>query len=247
MRKIINEEAIIPHFQPIFCLTPFKLLGMEALSRAQTNSMLASPEMLFKAAIQYGLYEELEMLCWRKVMQQINNVCEGYKLFLNCNPYLIEGAHFSTIRSILETESFPIGNIVLEITERSAITDFKAFYEYLKRYRELGVQLAIDDVGGGYASLESIVQTKPDIVKIDRHIIKDIHEDLFKRSIVKLIVGFCRENNIVSIGEGVETKEELLAIKELGVDAAQGYLLYKPAEHIAKEQVQETEEMFIHL
>ena len=120
---------------------------------------------------------------------------------------------FERVKSIFEKFEISTKNVVLEITERSAISDFKIFYDKMKKYREYGFNFAVDDVGGGYASLESIVQTKPEVVKIDRHIISDVSKDAFKESIVRFIVSFCKENNIVSIAEGVETKEQVDFLK----------------------------------
>jgi EAL domain-containing protein (putative c-di-GMP-specific phosphodiesterase class I)/FixJ family two-component response regulator len=238
IRKIITQELIIPFFQPIFLLNPFNLYGFEALTRPQVNDMLSSPDMLFKAALQYGFYQELEILSWRKAVDYAGRFLRDKKLFLNCNPYLVEGSKFQTIKSIFEKSDFSIHNVVLEITERSAISDFKTFYECLARYRECGFQFAVDDVGGGYASLEAIVETKPEVLKIDRHIITGLGKDRFKTSIVKFIVSFCRENDILSIAEGIETREDLDAVLASGVDAGQGYYLCKPAPRIDMEQME---------
>lgn len=230
LRKIIDEELITPFFQPIYYLKPFKLFGLECLTRPNSQSMLANPELLFKAALQFGLYSDLEMLSWRKALQFVSRyLFRGEKIFLNCNPYLVEGPQFHKIKSIFEQQDVRAHRVVLEITERSAITDYKAFYHCLNEYRKLGFGVAVDDVGGGYSSLESIVETRPDIVKIDRHIISDLKYDSFKRSIVKFVVSFCKENNITSIAEGVESLEDLQTIMEMGVDAAQGYFLYRPS------------------
>ena len=76
--------------------------------------------------------------------------------------------------------------------------------------------------------MESIVETKPEVVKIDPHIILGIHADAFKQSVVRFIVSFCRENGIISIAEGIETKEDFETVKALGIDAGQGYYLYRP-------------------
>ena len=85
--------------------------------------------------------------------------------------------------------------------------------------------------------MESIVNIKPEIVKIDRHITNNIDKDKFKKSIVKFITAFCKENDIISIAEGVETKEELGAIKDLQIDAVQGYYLYKPVPYINQKEI----------
>ena len=232
LRKILDEELIIPFFQPIYFLRPFKLLGLEVLTRPTVQSSLSNPDLLFRAALKYGLYHELEILAWKKALQFVSKFLADKKLFLNCNPYLVEGPKFLTIQSIFAENHIHPSNVILEITERSRISDYKLFYEHLKKYRECGFRFAVDDVGGGFASLESIVETKPEVVKVDRHIVNNLHTDPFKRSIIKFVVSFCRENNIISIAEGIESKEELEALINLGVDAGQGYYLYKPTPEI---------------
>ena|SRR3989338_5077210 len=228
IKKIIREGQIIPFYQPVFYLNPLRLLGFEALSRPPTKSILSNPELLFKAALRFGLYCDLEILSWRKALQEAPVIMPGEKLFLNCNPYLVESPKFFKIRSTFEESKFLAKNVILEITERSAISNFQAFYERLQFYREFGFGVAIDDVGGGYASLESIVETKPQVVKIDTHLIANLQEDPLKRSLIKFIVSFCKENNIISVAEGIERKQDLDALLELGVDAGQGYLLCRP-------------------
>ncbi len=237
LKKIINEELIIPFFQPIFTLNPFKLHGFEALTRPKTDSILANPELLFKAAIQFGVYSELEILSWKKAVAYASQFLKDEKLFLNCNPYLVECPKFLTIKSIFDKTNINVNNVVLEITERSSVSDFKVFYEHLDAYKQHGFSFAVDDVGGGYASLEAIVETKPEVLKIDRHIVCSLEEDLFKQSIVKFIVSFCKENNILSIAEGIESKIELDIVKELGIDAVQGYYLAKPSASINFDEI----------
>lgn len=237
IRRIIQEELIVPFFQPVFLLNPFKLFGFEALGRPVTNNILSNPELLFKLALQFGFYHDLEMISWKKAIACASEFLEDKKLFLNCNPYLVEGQNFSAIQALFAGGKVNIQNVILEITERSAISDFKVFCGYLNRYRDFGFKFAVDDVGGGYASLEAIVATKPEVVKIDRHIVNELDADPFKRSIIKFIVAFCRENGILSVAEGVERKEDLKILVELGVDAGQGYYLYKPSPQIFSQDV----------
>jgi EAL domain-containing protein (putative c-di-GMP-specific phosphodiesterase class I) len=210
-------------------LEPFELLGLEVLSRPKTDGILSNPETLFKAAMQYGCYHNLEILSWKKALNYASQFLDTEKLFLNCNPYLVEGPKFLTVKSIFEQHKINVNNIVLEITERSAVTDYNNFYDQLNHYRQHGFKFAVDDVGGGYASLESIVKTRPEVVKIDRHIVTDLAKDEYKKSIVKFIVSFCKENKIFSIAEGIETQTDLETVINLGVDAGQGYYLYRPS------------------
>lgn len=232
LKKIIKEELIMSYFQPIYLLESNKVYGVEALARPQTKTKLANPEILFKLALKFGLYHELERVSWVNAIKMVASHLSHEKLFLNCNPYLVESPKFLSVRDLFSKASIGVENTVLEITERSAINNYKEFFKLLSRYRDYGFKFAVDDVGGGYASLESIVETRPEVVKLDRHIVHLLHTDEFKRSIVRFIVSFCRENNILLIAEGIETKEELKAVKELGVEAGQGYYLCRPTPHI---------------
>lgn len=243
LRRIIDNELIVPYFQPIFRLDPFCIYGLEALSRPVTGSILSNPEVLFKSAIQYGFYQDLEFLAWKKAVAYAAEFIQDERLFLNCNPYMVEGPKFMTVKNIFDNMHIKTNKVVLEITERSAISDFAVFYEHLKEYREHGFEFAVDDVGGGYASIESIVETRPEIVKIDRHIVNGIHQDKFKKSIIKFILAFCKENNIFSIAEGIECKDDLDCVRELGVDAVQGYYLYKPNSKINRSEMLEVQEL----
>ena len=198
LKRIIDTESIVPFFQPIFQLKDMKLFGLEGLSRPETQSVLSNPEMLFKTAIQYGCYQDLECVGWKKILTAVSGYLKDLRLFLNCNPFLVEGPKFVIVTSMFQEYNVPAEKIVLEITERSAISDYEVFYSHLCRYRDLGFQFAVDDVGGGYASLESIVETRPEVVKVDKHIIFGISGNPYKQSIVKFIVAFCRENNILT-------------------------------------------------
>ena len=228
LTRIIDEGLIRPHFQPIYFLKPFRLFGLEVLSRPSEGSFISNAEELFKSAMKYDLYYPLETLCWQKAVDIISSKTKNEHLFFNCSPYIVENSKFPFVKSIFEKSRIPFDKVVLEITERSSISEYGLFYERLNQYREHGFSFAVDDVGGGYASLESIVATKPEVVKIDAHIVRNLHQDSVKRSIIKFIVAFCKENEIISIAEGVETKEEFDAVSGLGVDAVQGYYLFRP-------------------
>ncbi len=239
LARIIGEEDVVPNFQPIVNFSNYTVVGLEALCRPNTDTFLSNPEQLFKMAFKYGMYQQLELLSWKKAIEYAAQYIGDVKLFLNCNPYMVEADRLADVMGILKNLSVHPHNIVLEITERSAISDYALFYEKLRGYRVEGFQFAVDDVGGGFASLESIVQTKPEVLKIDRHIIKDLYTDVYKSSIVKFILAFCKENNITCVAEGIETKKEFDFLQGLGVNAGQGYYLYKPTPHIDLIDIQE--------
>jgi EAL domain-containing protein (putative c-di-GMP-specific phosphodiesterase class I) len=229
LKNIIRDQAITPYFQPIYLLNPMRLFGMEVLARPNTDGPLNNPETLFKVALRCGLYYEVEMIVWRKAIECAKkNFNQREFLFLNCSPYLIESDQMENVKAIFKEIGLDARRAFLELTERSAINEEQLFYDRLSGFRKSGFRIAIDDMGAGYASLEAIIKTRPEVVKIDREIVLGLTEDPFKRSIVKLIVAFCRENSIICIAEGIEQKRDLDMLLDLGVQAGQGYYLYKP-------------------
>lgn len=232
LETIIRDEKIVPYFQPIYLLKPFKLLGLEVLTRPHSESALKNPEELFNAAYRCGLYYSLEKLAWRKALDILKGRLADENVFVNCNPCVVIDRHVQEITGIFSDHGIESERVIMEITERTAISENGQFSTGLDAFRSKGFRFAIDDVGGGYASLETIVETKPEVVKIDRHIISNVDSDPYKRSMVKLMVSFCREHGIISIVEGIEREEELRAALELGVDAGQGYYLYRPSRNL---------------
>jgi len=231
LKRIIDEESINVRFQPIYFLKPMRLLGLEMLSCPQTSTPMLNPEIFFKSALKYGVYYEVEMIGWRKALKIASENFDGrQKLFLNCDPYLVESEKFKTVKEVFSGYGMSSNEVYLEITERSAIIAFDIFYERIREYRQDGFKIAVDDMGAGYSSLESIIEIKPEAVKLDRHIIYGVGNDSYKNSIVKLFVAFCLENGIICVAEGIENKQDFDALIELGVDAGQGYYLCRPTE-----------------
>ena len=97
------------------------------------------------------------------------------------------------------------------------------------------MQIAVDDVGSGFASLDTVAEVRPDYVKIDLKLIRDIHINSLKKNIVQSIITFCRQSNIRTVAEGIEERAELRIVRDLGVDAVQGYLLGKPSPEVDKD------------
>lgn len=232
LRKILDEGLIVPFYQPIYLLDSLQLYGLEILSRPQSDTLLANPETFFRIALECGMYADIELMAWSMAMKPMKNLISTEMIFLNCNPYFIESSQFLRVKTLLQNNDMSPQNVIIEITERSAINNYALFHEHLAQYREQGFLVAVDDVGGGYSSLESIVEVKPDVVKIDRNIIIDLAINPFKQSMIKFISALCREHQILSVAEGIETKEDLELVKSLGIDAVQGYYLCRPTPHL---------------
>ena len=231
LKTILDEEKVTSYFQPIYLMKSRLPYGLEALSRPATNGLIDNAEFLFKTALILDMYSEVEMLCWRKAVSFWKEFANREKLFLNCTPYFIESGRLN--REFLSGLDIDLGKVVLEITERTAIQKKDLFVKELQDLRKLGILIAVDDVGSGFASLDTVVEIRPDIVKIDRHLISNLHKDELRYNITQAVVTFCRKSKIMTVAEGIEYEEELAAVDELGIDAIQGYLVGKPAPEIS--------------
>ncbi|MEX2516343.1 MAG: EAL domain-containing protein [Gammaproteobacteria bacterium] len=136
------------------------------------------------------------------------------------------------IRTTLEAAErfgFPPTRIVFEITEGEKITDHDHLRHIIQHYQNIGFLTAIDDFGAGYSGLNLLADFQTDLVKLDMALVRNIHDDPIRESIVEGIVGVCKKLNIRVIAEGVETEAELEALQRLNIALFQGYYFARPA------------------
>ena len=117
---------------------------------------------------------------------------------------------------------------MLEVTEHSLISNYEEVRARLTPWRRQGLRLAVDDAGSGYASLRHILQLKPDVIKLDQSLIRDIDRNRDGRALAAAMVCFARETGSSVVAEGVETGSELAALRRLKVGTAQGFLTGRP-------------------
>lgn len=230
--RILQKELITSFFQPIYSAPSLQIFGIEALSRPETDTSLSNPELFFKAALGFGVYTDIEKLAWRKAFSQWKKLFGQGKLFLNGTPYFIGNNPMN--EEFFKSLDVDPRHVVIELTERTAIRNHEIFMHKLKALRGLGMQIAVDDVGSGFASLNTVAEVRPDYVKIDLRLIRHINSDELRKNIVQSIITFCHQSGIRTIAEGIEYREELQTVCALGVDAVQGYFLGKPSPEISK-------------
>jgi len=229
--KILIEESVTTYYQPIVSLKTGAVMGYEALSRGPQNTEFYSPTEMIKAAHDYGKLWELEMLFRQKALERAVEISPEKYLFINVDPDIIKDDNFKTglTKECLNAIGISEKAIVFEITERTSINDYVSFQVVLDHYRNQGYKIAIDDVGSGYSGLKTINEVRPDFIKIDMDLIRNIDKDAFKQALLKAFVDTAIKTNIKLIAEGIETKEELKTLILLGVHAGQGYYLQKPS------------------
>jgi len=224
--ELILHENLTTRYEPIMDLKKNIPIGYEALTRGPVDSPLHTPGCLFGQAQEVGLLFELDCLCRRLAFDGASRLPHGSKLFLNCLPTSIGDPNLRDegLRVNLEKYQIDPENLVIEISERESIENFAIFRELRDAYREYGVQIAIDDAGAGYASLEAIMELAPDYMKADMTLVRGIDTDPPRREVVNGLRGVAERIGAEIIAEGIETQEELRVIRELGIRYGQGYL-----------------------
>ncbi|WP_372636279.1 GGDEF domain-containing protein [Cohnella sp.] len=228
--QIIQEQLMYSVYQPIVSLTDAAIFGYEALTRGPENSPFQSPLTLFSFAEEEGQTYSLEKITREKAIRGCSGLKPNQRVFINLSAHIIHDPEFNPGRThkLLHQCGLSPNNVVFEITERSSIDDFTTVKKVLHHYRAQGYQIAIDDAGAGYSSLQAIAELSPDYIKVDRSLLQNIHENKVKEYILETFVTFARKMNIKIIAEGIETREELIKLMKMGVHFGQGFFLGRP-------------------
>ena len=229
--EILEQRRIVTYFQPIVDLKTADILGYEALSRGPEGHPLHSPMALIEQAENENCLWALEALFRETALATASRLGLNKLLFLNVDPNVVRDPQFISgfTRQSIQNYRLQPENIVFEITERSAIDNFKSFLSAMTHYGDQGYKTAIDDTGAGYSNMSVISKLKPNFIKIDMELVRDVDRDSFKQAIIKSFVWLANLTGSMLIAEGIETLDEARTLSSLGVHAGQGYLLARPA------------------
>ncbi|HVR43819.1 MAG TPA: EAL domain-containing response regulator [Thermoanaerobaculia bacterium] len=232
LRDIIRRKRVTTLFQPIVRANDRSIFGYEILTRGPKNSSFLNSDMLFSFARDNSLGWELEALALESSLTRLRSVQLGDKKFLlNLEAEMFELSEFRLHEVVAFFAEKP-GHFVFEITERAAIQDYDAFRKLLEEFRTQDIEIAIDDAGSGYASLEAIASLSPDYLKITKGLVSTLADEPIKQDLVKLLVDLGRRIDAKTIAEGIETEQEYTWCRELGIDLLQGYYLARPQESL---------------
>ena len=221
IERAIDLEGVGIYYQPIWSLRSRSIAGFEALARFSLEPQ-RTPDLWFVEAGVVGRVVELVSAVARLALAA--EIPDQVFLAINLSPETILA---DRLGSILQGR---IGRgVVIEVTEHSPVGDYPALAERLAEWRNGGVRLAVDDAGSGYASLRHILQLKPDIIKLDISLTRDIDKDAGRRALAAGFVAFAEASGATVVSEGIETRAELDTVIDMGVSLGQGYLLGRPA------------------
>lgn len=225
-----------PVYQPIVALGTGGVVGYEALARGvASDGTLELPRALFGRAERVGKLRELDLACWRAA---IGGVAAGMladgspvRLFVNVMPDTLVAPGFEEwALGVLAEHGVPPTRVVLELSEGRRIGSYARVREAVERFRALGFRFAIDDAGTGHSGLQALAELRPDLVKIDRSLVRRVDRDEARSAILELFVALADRLGTRLVAEGIETAGEIRALAALGVELGQGHYLARPVE-----------------
>jgi EAL domain-containing protein (putative c-di-GMP-specific phosphodiesterase class I) len=230
--NMIGEQRLCSYFQPIVvCDRPEEIFAHECLLRGIGNDgRLVMPNEMYALARDANL---LFMLDRAARLRHIKSAIEqqlSSQIFINFNPTAIYDPTYclrSTVRAIAGS-GFARDRFVFEVVESDAITDLDRLPRILEYYRENGYKVALDDFGAGFGSVNLLTRLKPDYIKLDMHLLRDVDSDPYKAKITAKLLEMARDLGVLTIAEGIETEAEYHWALRHGADFVQGYLFGAP-------------------
>lgn len=235
LRQLMDERGLHTVFQPILDLRQGRHFACEALIRGPEDSELHAPTELFAAAAAEQCTHELEWLAVETAILQFAEQHCALRLFVNMSIGCLHASRhrLTAIRRDLLQLGVPPSRIVVELTENQSVTDFSDLQETLQDFRRIGIQIAMDDMGEGFSNLRMWSEVRPEFVKIDRHFVGAIDTDPLKRHFVRAMHEIADACGSALIAEGVETREQLAVLREMGIPYLQGFGIARPQRVIA--------------
>ena len=227
--RVTADRGLTPVYQPIFDLASGEPIGFEGLVRPVPGSEFRDPSSLFAAAEVADRTIELDMLAIETIVAGVGEGFAAQYLSVNLSPRSLE-AEFpvTALVTLLHDHGLDANRVVLELTEREAVEDMDALRANVARCRDAGFRIAADDVGAGNAGLRLLSEIVFDVVKIDLSLVQGgvLRDPAI--AVLRAIQNMAAQSNASVVAEGIETVEQLEAIRRLSISSGQGYLLAAP-------------------
>ena len=235
IRRSFGRAPAHTLLQPVVHLASGRVAGYEALSDLSSRD-LQGADSWFRDAAVLGLGEEFELVLLTLALDELAALPKGAYLSVNVSPHTVLSPLLLDLLGHVDGE-----RLVLELTEHTPVEDYAALNTALERLRRRGIRLAVDDAGAGFSSLNHILLMRPEIVKLDVSLIRDVDSDVARRSLVRGLCHFTAEIGADCIAEGVETDAQARTLGELGVIYGQGWHLGPPRRRRARRAAAVTE------
>jgi diguanylate cyclase (GGDEF)-like protein len=230
--QILARGALQAHYQPIVLLRTGEVMGHESLIRGPVDSALHLPDALFKAGRSEGLTVALEQACLFEGLRSWAQRAQGRQLFVNLSADAVvklvdKLSESGVIRAILDLGVAPTA-VVIEVTEHEHVADLPRLIKAAAGLHARGLRFALDDFGDGRSSLRLWAELRPEIVKIDKYFIHNLHNEAVKVQTLKGLMRLAETFGTRLVAEGIENGAELQVVRDLGIELGQGYFLGRP-------------------
>jgi EAL domain-containing protein (putative c-di-GMP-specific phosphodiesterase class I)/DNA-binding NarL/FixJ family response regulator len=222
IRNALDGDFLQIAIQPILDLEEGDVVGYEALSRF-TCEPRRTPDRWFAEAEEVGLGLELELAAVRLACEQAVVLPEDTFLAVNVSPGVA-----ASPRLLEVLDAAPVEDIVLEVTEHAPVHDYRRFQREMRRVRERGARLAVDDAGAGFASLRHLLELDAELIKLDASLTAGLENSRRRRSLATALIDFGRDMGVAILAEGIETRSQCDELRRLGVRYGQGFHLGRP-------------------
>ncbi len=233
IREVIDSNDIYIEFQPVYSLNTKKIIGLEALARGKYKGEIISPYFLFDYGKRNGSLKKIDSLCREKAMSAFSDGNTAPDLFINFETSILnEAGHIKYTDDIFKTTlNYGLNpeNVVIELNE-SKVGDIYDLLMFIDFYRSRNFLIALDNVGSSPDILNKIMLINPDIIKIDRMIVSNIELNNYNQEIFKSIIQVAKRIGAMTVAEGTESADEVIACMLFGVDYFQGFFFSEPGQ-----------------
>lgn len=236
LRRAMQNGEFKIRYQPVFDIVTGHVVAAEALIRwDHPNKLRVSPGEFVPVAEDAGLISEIGRLVLEAACGQCASWQRRFRrrkplaLTVNISGQQLRDPGFvESVRSTLAKVGLPAGDLVLEITETTMLSNTEMTIRKMEELRRLGVRLAIDDFGTGYSALSCLQRFPFDILKIDRAFVEKVTDRAEGEAIMRAIISMCEALSLKTVAEGIEKPEQISALKELGCRLGQGFYFARP-------------------
>jgi EAL domain-containing protein (putative c-di-GMP-specific phosphodiesterase class I) len=222
IRRSFGRAPARTLLQPVIRLADSEVAGYEALSDLSSRDLQGASTWFRDAAV-LGLGEDFELVLLTLALDELPAIPPAAYLSVNVSARTVLSPHLPAVLDTVDAD-----RVVLELTEHTPVEDYDALNVALTALRRRGLRLAVDDAGAGFSSLNHILLIRPDIVKLDVSLTRDVDSDVARRSLVSGLRHFTTEIGADCVAEGVETNAQAQTLRDLGVGYGQGWHLGPP-------------------
>lgn len=230
--RIVEPDGLTTVFQPIFRLAEGRRIpfALEALTRGPKGTNVERSDVLFEYVRRKRREPEVDLLAMAAALREARSLPGVSALSLNVHASTLERDPrlAGWLAAAAAANGIPLARIIIEIVEHAPPWSGPQLLTALGELRELGVRIALDDVGLGQSNFRMILDCRPDLLKIDRHFVTGVHADPHRRAVLETISDLAQRLGGEAVAEGIEDQRDLDAVADLGISLVQGYLLCYP-------------------